>query len=126
LSDPVEYAATSDRPPSHSYELASDEFLVLGDNSPRSADSRLWNRRPIHPYAVPRKLLIGKAFFIYWPHGVPFGNHGRGYALNFPPFNSLFYHQEWDEQTRRVKISDDYPAFTIPFYPQFSRMHRIR
>jgi signal peptidase I len=126
LSDPAEYADLAQRQQPKAYELADDEFLVLGDNSPRSADSRLWNRRPIHPYAVPRNLLIGKAFFIYWPHGVPFGNHGRGYAPDIPPFNSLFYHRQYDEQTHTVKVSNDYPAFTIPFYPQFSRMHRIR
>ena len=53
----------------------NDEFLMLGDNSPRSNDSRLWQTT----HSVPRHLLIGKAFFVYWPHGVPFLNNGRGF-----------------------------------------------
>ena len=24
------------------------------------------------PWEVPRPLLTGKAFYVYWPHGVPF------------------------------------------------------
>jgi signal peptidase I len=60
-----------------------DQFLVLGDNSPQSADSRLWDSAVLGPdlrpverldgklvreYWVNRELLIGKALFIYWPH----------------------------------------------------------
>ena len=45
------------------YTLREDEFFVLGDNSPKSADSRLWDGSPV----VLRKNLIGKAFFVYWP-----------------------------------------------------------
>jgi signal peptidase I len=51
--------------------LGPDDFVVLGDNSPRSADSRLWySNDPDYPrpYVVKRDLLIGKALFIYWPH----------------------------------------------------------
>ncbi len=49
--------------------LDEDEFFVLGDNSPKSFDSRWWDRvdRPV----VPRKNLVGKAFFIYWPAAGP-------------------------------------------------------
>ena len=53
------------------YELQADEFFALGDNSPKSKDSRLWtgvlaDGRSEH--FVRRELLIGKAMFIYWPH----------------------------------------------------------
>ena len=44
-----------------------DQFLVLGDNSAQSKDSRLWERDGID-FWVNRELLIGKAMFIYWPH----------------------------------------------------------
>ena len=49
------------------YWLGPDEFLMLGDNSPQSKDSRMWNSSE---YFVSRELLIGKALFIYWPHGL--------------------------------------------------------
>ncbi len=55
----------------------NDEFLMLGDNSPHSNDSRAW----APPHTVARHLLIGKAFFVYWPHGVPFLNDGRGFPI---------------------------------------------
>jgi signal peptidase I len=46
------------------FPLKADQFFVLGDNSAKSKDARLWG--PDH--FVPRDLLIGKAMFIYWPH----------------------------------------------------------
>jgi signal peptidase I len=51
------------------FELSPDQFFVLGDNSPASADARFW---PGENY-VDRNLLVGKALFIYWPHplGLP-------------------------------------------------------
>jgi signal peptidase I len=48
----------------HPFTLEADEFFVLGDNSPHSLDSRLW---PLDRPVVPRRNLVGKAFFIYWP-----------------------------------------------------------
>jgi len=53
----------------------SDEFFVLGDNSPASKDSRMWDyhaptlRKGYRMGTVPRYNLIGKAFFVYWPGG---------------------------------------------------------
>jgi hypothetical protein len=44
----------------HPYTLKADEFFVLGDNSPRSSDSRYWG-------PVPRANILGKAHVIYWP-----------------------------------------------------------
>ena len=41
-------------------ELKDDEFFVLGDNRNASSDSRVWG-------AVPRKLLIGRAFIRLYP-----------------------------------------------------------
>ena len=57
--------------------------MMMGDNSPRSKDSRGWdierssslgprsNRRVAG--RSPATLLTGKAFYVYWPHGKPFG-----------------------------------------------------
>jgi signal peptidase I len=54
--------------------LNDDQFFVCGDNSPQSLDARLWNApepfvREIDPTegVVPRKLMLGKAFFVYFP-----------------------------------------------------------
>lgn len=95
-------------------KLGPDEFLVLGDNSPRSKDSRLWSntRHAARRHAVPRSALVGKAFFIYWPHGEPFLNDGKGFPLT--------YHKSSPGNTT------DYPKFRVPFYPNIGRMHRIR
>ncbi len=41
-------------------KVPGDSFYVLGDNSASSRDSRYWG-------FVPRKNIIGKAFFLYWP-----------------------------------------------------------
>ncbi len=75
----------------------ADQFFVLGDNSPSSMDSRLWARKhldrnyrnriakqPGGPY-VERRLLTGKALFVYWPHSwgfpVPFFPNFRDMRL---------------------------------------------
>ncbi|MCC6660628.1 MAG: signal peptidase I [Phycisphaerales bacterium] len=55
--------------------LGPDQFFVCGDNSPASSDARLWDSpdpwvaATIDPTigVVPRDLLIGKAFFVYFP-----------------------------------------------------------
>jgi signal peptidase I len=90
-----------------------DEFMMLGDNSPRSNDSRLWQSTSV----VPRRLLIGKAFYVYWPHAVPFLNGGRGFALD-----------KYEEPPPRGEGEPfpPVPKFSVPFYPQVGRMHRIR
>ena len=72
LSEPEAWSELQ-HAPAVRFRLAADQFLVFGDNSPQSQDSRLWpgtdeNGNP--EYYVRRDLLIGKAVFIYWPHGV--------------------------------------------------------
>ena len=124
LHDPAEWyelyskrARGSNNTPEARFELGPDEFLMLGDNSPRSQDSRVWpnSRGAEHRHAVPRSALVGRAFYIYWPHGVPFMNDGEGYTVT--------YHKE---VTGNGVRKTEYPNFRVPFYPNFSRMHRIR
>jgi signal peptidase I len=132
LEDPVRYAdGVKSRLPDR-FPLADDELLVLGDNSPCSSDSRHWNHKPSHPYGLKRSLMIGKAFLIYWPHGVPFpGPRGFSPYLGEAANSKLYY---WHEELKRDRNSDrtytkvtDYPANTFPFYPQFGRwFKRIR
>jgi signal peptidase I len=69
----------------NSADPAKDRFFVLGDNSAQSQDGRLWAEDPNwrggpQQYWVDRELFIGKALFIYWPHG------WKDY-LPFLPFN---------------------------------------
>lgn len=94
------------------FELGPDEFLMLGDNSPRSQDSRVWpnSRGAEHRHAVPRSALVGRAFFVYWPHGVPFGNDGQGFPVTY------IKSRDGDEKM---------PDLRFPFYPNVPRMRRI-
>ena len=50
------------------FSIGQDEFFPMGDNSPQSLDGRLWPIPPAPDTAVPRRLMIGKAVFVYWPH----------------------------------------------------------
>ena len=61
--------------PTRPLVLKADEFFACGDNSPASLDGRLWDTvdpwiaQEFHPPIgiVPRDLLLGRAFFVYWP-----------------------------------------------------------
>jgi signal peptidase I len=53
--------------------LADGQFLMLGDNSSASKDSRAWGRPEDGPFHVDRHLLIGRALVIFWPHAIPAG-----------------------------------------------------
>lgn len=118
LTDPAEWSDVYlKRARDARFELGEDEFLMLGDNSPRSQDSRVWpnSRGADRRHAVPRSALVGRAFYIYWPHGIPFMNDGEGFAVT--------RHQE---RTRDGVTRSDYPDFRVPFYPNLWRMQRIR
>jgi len=64
--------------------IEADQFMMCGDNSACSRDSRLWGRpsRLVTetfgedaPFVVPRPLLLGKAWSVYFPAPVsPVGN----------------------------------------------------
>ncbi len=60
--------------PSSTLTLGPYQYFTCGDNSPQSLDGRLWDKP--HPWVakldpttgvVNRDLLIGKAFFVYFP-----------------------------------------------------------
>lgn len=60
-----EFWGTKDRPA----VLRNDEYFVLGDFSPQSADSRFWQvgAEGHNPFAVPQSHLRGVVAHIYWP-----------------------------------------------------------
>ncbi len=68
-------------------DLGPDEFFCLGDNSPQSKDGRLWttvnpwvhDRTGVSTGRVPRELMIGRAFFVYYP--APFRLYDRTMAV---------------------------------------------
>jgi len=80
---------------SSEYEIGLDRFFMMGDNSPSSKDSRGWGSGDIawgvtdrKPWEVPRELLTGKAFYVYWPHGYPVGPDIR---VPYFPDNRLIF-----------------------------------
>jgi signal peptidase I len=89
------------------FDIQPRHFMMLGDNSPRSADSRAWRNEDLdwdpnrtrQDFEVHEQFLIGKAFFVYWPHGKPFWP-------NLPFFGNN--------------------NFRVPFRPYFERMKWIR
>lgn len=96
----LHWKAYAEPPPSDLYRMEKDQFFVLGDNSQKSYDGRFW---PYYEHYVRRDLLIGKAIFIYWPHGWETPIHKE------LPFS--FFGGE---------------PLRVPFYPNFRRMNFIR
>ena len=78
------------------FTLGPDQFFLLGDNSPRSQDGRLW----LEDCFVDRSLIVGRALFVYWPHA-------------------------W-ETPYSFSLRSMGRELTLPFYPNFRRMGAIR
>jgi signal peptidase I len=73
------------------FPMKKDQFFVMGDNSAESSDARLWSARtskggrPGGDY-LERRLLIGKALCVYWPHS---WHRIPGTPIPFPFFPNL-------------------------------------
>jgi signal peptidase I len=70
------------------FPLGEDQFFVMGDNSAESSDARLWGGDPdrdghVSGQYLERRLLIGKALSVYWPHS---WNRIPGTPIPFPLF----------------------------------------
>jgi signal peptidase I len=76
------------------FPVKDKQLFVMGDNSPESADCRLWvsngdpfRSRPGGRY-LDRRLVIGKAVCVFWPHswgGIP----GLNKLPGFPNFGDM-------------------------------------
>ncbi|MCG8451223.1 MAG: S26 family signal peptidase [Pirellulales bacterium] len=71
FSDPAAWPRFAKRQ-KQEFVIQDDQFFVMGDNSPESLDCRLWNTmhnggKPGGAY-LERRLLIGKAVCVFWPH----------------------------------------------------------
>jgi len=64
------------------FKLEKDQFLMCGDNSAQSKDSRLWTSDGI-PHYVDRQYLIGEALFVFWPHGLRISGTNIALIPNF-------------------------------------------
>ncbi len=83
------------------FPLERDQFFVLGDNSSASRDCRAWGtlEKPLHH--VDRRLLVGRALVVWWPHAVP--------------------------TSRNVKVGERCGwELRLPFLPNFARMRFVR
>lgn len=78
--------------PAHLATLNENQFFACGDNSPNSLDGRLWGDpvpwidylfKDAGPGVVPRELLLGKAFFVYFPSPESLTENGRRLVPNF-------------------------------------------
>src|SRR5262249_3108604 len=101
LADPSKFDALVQLQPKD-YAIRPGHYMMMGDNSPRSKDGRGWGRQALswsaderEAWEVPESLLIGKAFFIYWPHGKPFGPDIRLSRDVRLPFRPYFERMKW-------------------------------
>ena len=79
--------------PTATMSLGPDHFFTCGDNSPSSLDARLWPAPDPWVAAeidategvVPRQLMIGRAFFVYFPSLIK----GKAAGLPVPDFGRM-------------------------------------
>jgi signal peptidase I len=60
------HAVIGNLAPGSQFQVGTNDFFVMGDNTMNSLDSRYWGD-------FPQTQCIGKAFFIYWPITDRFG-----------------------------------------------------
>lgn len=78
--------------PSNLSVLGPTDFVMFGDNSGASKDSRLWGKsHPLvvrelgndHPFIVPREMIIGKAWSVYFPSPISMSPGGPAFIPDF-------------------------------------------
>ncbi len=58
----VSYASSHFPDGSTEFSVPPNQYVVMGDNTMNSSDSRVWG-------SFPRENVIGRSFFVYWPFG---------------------------------------------------------
>ena len=101
LADPSQFPALGVLEPKD-YAIAPGRYMMMGDNSPRSKDGRgwsngdaAWDPHDRKSWEVPESLLIGKAFFVYWPHGKLFMPSLRIFGDLRLPFRPYVERMKW-------------------------------
>jgi len=64
------------------FTVPADHYFMLGDNTKFSSDSRIWG-------TVPRRNIVGKAFFVFWPFSRRWGMADRCGAYHVPTGQSV-------------------------------------
>ncbi|HSG71434.1 MAG TPA: S26 family signal peptidase, partial [Planctomycetaceae bacterium] len=65
--------------------LGAGEYFMLGDNSPVSSDSRMWEQP-----AVPAKFLVGKPFAVHLPsRTLKMGSSDSAWQIRLPDFSRV-------------------------------------
>ncbi len=93
---PTSYFSDRSKPalgthPDNLVHLEADQFFMCGDNSPASNDGRTWNPPSLwveklfndRQGIVPRELVLGKAFFVYYPSPEGLSESGTRFIPNF-------------------------------------------
>ena len=83
--------ATPENFPNNAQKLGKDEYFVMGDNSLLSFDARCWRTGVPLPDEgldtaagkVPKRFILGKAFYVYWPAGYLPYSSGPALVPNF-------------------------------------------
>ena len=64
------------------FTVPANEYFMLGDNTKFSSDSRIWG-------TVPRRNIVGKAFFVFWPLSRRWGLADSRGAYDVPTGESI-------------------------------------
>jgi signal peptidase I len=75
-------------------------YFVMGDNRNRSFDGRAWG-------LVPRELLQGRAYWVWWSYGEDEGTHlrtGFDFILTYLRYPvTIWSRTHWRESFRRIR-----------------------
>lgn len=74
--------------------VPEDHYFLLGDNSRSSSDGRYWG-------FVPRRNIVGRACFVFWPFSARWGLTDRANAVQVPSGWKVEFPGEVTEQSYR-------------------------